>query len=180
MLSLVGTAGKLLVVPDDAQAGVINPRLIRFSFDRERVCPQFFKELFEAAPVQSLLARFAQGGTMGVLNASILRGVSIPLPPLREQQTIAAALSDVDALIGALDRLIAKKRDLNRPPCSNSSPASAASPAFTGSGKEAVRRAASVSRNGYRTRRLLQPIGGVSTFITATSTPAKNWFSDCT
>ena len=51
LLSLVGTAGKLLVVPDDAPAGVINPRLIRFSFDRKRVCPQFFKELFEAGPV---------------------------------------------------------------------------------------------------------------------------------
>ena len=35
-------------------------------------------------------------------------------PPLPEQRAIAAALSDVDALIGALDRLIAKKRDLKQ------------------------------------------------------------------
>jgi restriction endonuclease S subunit len=33
-------------------------------------------------------------------------------PP--EQKAIAAALSDVDALLGALDRLIAKKRDLKQ------------------------------------------------------------------
>ena len=32
----------------------------------------------------------------------------------REQKAIAAALSDVDALLGALDRLIAKKRDLKQ------------------------------------------------------------------
>ena len=31
-----------------------------------------------------------------------------------EQRAIAAALSDVDALLGALDRLIAKKRDLKQ------------------------------------------------------------------
>ena len=36
------------------------------------------------------------------------------LPPLAEQRAIAGALSDVDALIGALDQLIAKKRDLKQ------------------------------------------------------------------
>jgi len=38
----------------------------------------------------------------------------IPIPKLPEQRAIAGALSDVDALIGALDRLIAKKRDLKQ------------------------------------------------------------------
>ncbi|MBM3395986.1 MAG: restriction endonuclease subunit S, partial [Betaproteobacteria bacterium] len=37
-----------------------------------------------------------------------------PLPPLLEQRAIATALSDVDALLGGLDRLIAKKRDLKQ------------------------------------------------------------------
>ena len=41
------------------------------------------------------------------------RQLLIP-PPLPEQRAIAAALSDVDALLGALDRLIAKKRDLKQ------------------------------------------------------------------
>ena len=35
-----------------------------------------------------------------------------PVPPLPEQRSIAEALSDVDALLASLDRLIAKKRDL--------------------------------------------------------------------
>ena len=37
-----------------------------------------------------------------------------PAPALPEQRAIAAALSDVDALLGGLDRLIAKKRDLKQ------------------------------------------------------------------
>ena len=36
------------------------------------------------------------------------------VPPLPEQRAIAGALSDVDALLGALEQLIAKKRDLKQ------------------------------------------------------------------
>jgi type I restriction enzyme S subunit len=43
-----------------------------------------------------------------------LRKYSIILPPLPEQTAIAAALSDVDALMGELDKLIAKKRDIKQ------------------------------------------------------------------
>lgn len=40
---------------------------------------------------------------------------TIPIPPTaEEQQAIAAALSDVDALLAQLDQLIAKKRDLKQ------------------------------------------------------------------
>jgi len=38
----------------------------------------------------------------------------MPVPPFPEQSAIATALSDVDALLGALDRLIAKKSDLKQ------------------------------------------------------------------
>ena len=38
----------------------------------------------------------------------------MPFLHLPEQRAIAEALSDVDALLGALDRLIAKKRDLKQ------------------------------------------------------------------
>jgi len=37
-----------------------------------------------------------------------------PVPPLPEQRAIATALSDVDGLLGGLDRLIAKKRHLKQ------------------------------------------------------------------
>ena len=48
--------------------------------------------------------------TMGTLTEM---GVVLPSNPV-EQRAIAEALSDVDALLGALDRLIAKKRDLKQ------------------------------------------------------------------
>lgn len=114
LLSLVGTTGRVLVIPPGAPEGIINPRLIRFSFDQNVISPSYFRFLFESEAYQALLARSAQGGTMGVLNAGLLRPISIPRPPPAEQNAIAAALGDVDALITALDRLIAKKRDIKQ------------------------------------------------------------------
>ena len=48
------------------------------------------------------------------IHGSELKRLPVPVPPLFEQRAIAAALGDVDGLIGALDRLIAKKRDLKQ------------------------------------------------------------------
>ena len=48
------------------------------------------------------------------LTAPQLGKYSVASPSLSEQRIVAEALSDVDALLGALDRLIAKKRDLKQ------------------------------------------------------------------
>lgn len=53
------------------------------------------------------------GGTPYITRPTIAE-TALPVPPLPEQRAIATALSDVDALLAALDRLIAKKRDLKQ------------------------------------------------------------------
>ena len=59
--------------------------------------------------------RFAVEST-GVpqLTAPQVARYSLPVPPFSEQRAIAAVLSDVDGLIGALDALIAKKRAIKQ------------------------------------------------------------------
>lgn len=54
------------------------------------------------------------GGGRGGLNLSIIQSLEIPVPNLLEQETIAQILSDMDALLDGLDRLIAKKRDIKQ------------------------------------------------------------------
>lgn len=56
----------------------------------------------------------ATGNGQPNLNTKLIREIPIPLPPDPEQRAIATALSDMDELLGALDRLIAKKRDLKQ------------------------------------------------------------------
>lgn len=54
------------------------------------------------------------GGAQKNVNSGTLSGMPKPVPPLPEQRAIVEALSDVDGLLGGLDRLIAKKRDLKQ------------------------------------------------------------------
>ncbi|NIA13657.1 MAG: hypothetical protein GWP08_06205 [Nitrospiraceae bacterium] len=55
-----------------------------------------------------------QTGSQNNLNTALVRNRHIALPPEPEQNAIAEALSDVDGLIGALDKLIAKKRAIKQ------------------------------------------------------------------
>ena len=63
---------------------------------------------------QFRLERFDAATSVPTLNRNNLRGIPIRLPQPSEQRAIATALSDVDGLLGGLDRLIAKKRDLKQ------------------------------------------------------------------
>ncbi len=58
--------------------------------------------------------RIGVGNTIKTIGLPFFKALELPLPPLPEQRAIAGALSDVDALLGALDQLIAKKRDLKQ------------------------------------------------------------------
>ena len=54
------------------------------------------------------------GSGQPLITGSQLKALVVCEPPLPEQRAIAAALSDVDALLAKLDQFIAKKRDLKQ------------------------------------------------------------------
>ena len=80
----------------------------------EACYPPFVVYQLQMKRVQAKLLQQSIGTTMPSLNQSILNGLLIAVPPLPEQRAIAEALSDVDALIDSLDKLIAKKRDIKQ------------------------------------------------------------------
>jgi type I restriction enzyme S subunit len=58
--------------------------------------------------------RIAMGNTIKTIGLPYFKSFQLPLPSIEEQRAIALALSDVDAMIASLDRLIAKKRDIKQ------------------------------------------------------------------
>ncbi len=77
--------------------------------------PLYLGYLLNAPVIQKQKANRGQGDAVVHISANQLGSIKIPLPPtLAEQRAIAAALSDADALIDSLEKLIAKKRDIKQ------------------------------------------------------------------
>lgn len=71
---------------------------------------KFLGYLFNAPYVSRCKASLGQGDAVVHISSTSLGRIIIPFPPEKEQKAIAEALSDADALIESLEKLIAKKR----------------------------------------------------------------------
>ena len=95
-------------------SGVLNQHIFKVHMNEQQITLPFSMLVF--ARVEEDIAKQAHGFKASFVHVkkSDLVKVELPLPPLPEQRAIAEALSDVDGLLGGLDRLIAKKRDLKQ------------------------------------------------------------------
>ena len=96
LISLVDTYGKLLIIPDEFEPGIINPRLMKITFDKNKVNPLYFKFFFQSESLKRVLSENTHGGTMDILNLGIVRKISIPLPPLKLQNKFVSFVEQVD------------------------------------------------------------------------------------
>jgi type I restriction enzyme, S subunit len=98
LISLVGTFGKVLVVPEIFEPGIINPRLVRLSLNPSIINPYFFCHYFQSPLAQHQMKLKSHGGTMDILNTKNISELLVPLPPLEEQHRIAAILDKASAI----------------------------------------------------------------------------------
>lgn len=67
-----------------------------------------------ASTLKQTLLQFASGSTFLEITPSKIKSIQIPIPTIAEQTAIATTLSDMDALITALDKKIAKKKAIKQ------------------------------------------------------------------
>ena len=106
---LMSCVGELGIVAFVEREIVINQQLHAF-IPTPVVDPFFLLNALQAQ--KNFMLGIATLTAVPYLNKDNCNSIPIPLPPLPEQKAIAQTLSDVDALIAALDKLIAKKRHI--------------------------------------------------------------------
>jgi len=113
-----GTIGQIAYIPEDSEYDryVVSQSQFRVRFCEDAVIPVWVVLYFHSKNgAKRLLEGKGHTGVPAIAQpTSTFRNLSIPVPPRPEQIAIATALSDVDALLDGLDRLIAKKRDLKQ------------------------------------------------------------------
>jgi len=102
LISLVGTVGKVLLLPENCEEGIINPRLIKISLDRNIYLPRFFKYYFESSTVKIFYSGVTKGTTMDVLNLGIIKTIPFPLPKIEEQYLI---IQEIESRLSVADKI---------------------------------------------------------------------------
>ncbi len=162
-----GDIGVTTVVPPSL-AGANCHALVISRFDQRASDPRFYCQYFNSERGRASFKEIETGSTMKHLNVGDMVKLVVPAPPLPEQRAIAAALSDVDALLAKLDQLIAKKRDLKQATMQQLLTGQTRLPGFSGAWEETS--FASVVRHHAGNSTLIK--GKLSPVETAGSFPA--------
>jgi type I restriction enzyme S subunit len=93
---------------------VFDCHIIRVRVNSTKLDPFFIVRYCISRPARRYFIANAKTTTMTTVDQGVIAKLPVPVPPISEQRAIAAALSDVDALLNALDQLIAKKRNLKQ------------------------------------------------------------------
>lgn len=105
--------GKVAIWRDELAQAYYNSNLMRLEFDPTKITNEYANLFLNAVGSIALLRTLATGTTsVAAIYTRDLLTLPFAVPPLTEQQAIAAALGDVDTLLDGIDRLIDKKRDL--------------------------------------------------------------------
>jgi type I restriction enzyme S subunit len=164
IITIVGAGtGHVEVVPNWLDGANLTQTTARIAIDPAKADSGFCKFVLQSGFGKIQVAEYIKGAAQPGLNCGDVGKFLIPLPTsLPEQPTIAAALSDVHALIASLDKLIAKKRDL----------------------KQAARQRLLTGQTrllGFSGEWEMKPIGSFSAFVTKGATPTTygfNWEED--
>lgn len=113
LISVKGTTGRVGIVPLKFN-GNISRDIARIR-PKKGIFPKFLHQMLQSELAQRRLLNAAVGTTRMELSIAILKKMRFLLPPaIVEQTAIATVLSDTDALIEQLEKLITKKKALKQ------------------------------------------------------------------
>lgn len=102
------------VLLEDVENGVFSGFVLRGRPKNDMFVPEYCKYCFSTEAVRNAIITGCTYTTRALTNGKQLSAIEIPVPPKPEQEAIAAALSDIDALIANLEKLITKKKAIKQ------------------------------------------------------------------
>jgi len=101
LVSVMGTVGRVAVVPEDVAPGIINPRLVRYRPDTRAVRARYLQLTMQAPSSRGQLTEVAKGTTMEGLNMGMLGRLLLLVPPVDEQDLILSFIANETATLNA-------------------------------------------------------------------------------
>jgi type I restriction enzyme, S subunit len=109
LVTVMGTIGRVAVVPEEIETGIINPRLVKYVVRKKYILPYFFAWVFRSKSGESQLSEMAQGVTMDGLNLTVLSDLWMPIPLLDEQNNIVTYIDEITNKNNRLQHVVKKQ-----------------------------------------------------------------------
>lgn len=106
--------GMSSVMLDDVEDCVFSGFVLRGRPKNDMFVPEYCKYCFSTEAVRNAIITGCTYTTRALTNGKQLSSIEILVPPKPEQEAIATALSDMDALIDNLEKLIVKKKAIKQ------------------------------------------------------------------
>ncbi len=106
IISCSGTIGKVAIMPENAQKGIINQALLKISIDERKINKSFFVKWFENFVLQESFQESVKGAAIkNIASVSDLKTIPIPTPKNLPEQT--RIVKKLDSLFERIDKSIA-------------------------------------------------------------------------
>lgn len=108
LITTRGTIGKVAIVPEGANEGILHPCIIKFRVDKEMIIPELLQLIFnESDFVKDQITLMSNATTIEVIYSYSLKDILLPVIPADEQEKIYGYLSKKCI---AIDGIIAEKQ----------------------------------------------------------------------
>lgn len=113
LITITGNVGRVVLLMGIGTAN-LNQHIARIRISAPSVDARYVYHFLSQSAVRRRFNSITTGQAYPQISLQQVREAKVALPPRPEQHAIAEALSDVDWLIGALDKLVAKKRAIKQ------------------------------------------------------------------
>jgi type I restriction enzyme S subunit len=110
LMTITGNVGRVIFLDEKFGFANTNQHIARIRIVDPNVYAGYIYHYLSQSSIRKYYSSIITGQAYPQISLTQVRDTEVPIPPLKEQEAIATALSDADALIEALEQLIAKKR----------------------------------------------------------------------
>jgi type I restriction enzyme, S subunit len=115
LITITGNVGRVIYLSNDFGIANINQHIARIRIIDINVAADYVFHFLSQSTIRKYYGSITTGQAYPQISLKQVRDTRVPIPPTKAEQTaIASALSDIDALIASLDRLIVKRRDIKQ------------------------------------------------------------------
>jgi len=112
LITCAGTLGKVAIVPDKFEKGIINSVLMRLRIKNKKLLPEYLKYILESNVMQNEMINQSLGTSIKNMRAGKeLKKLYIPVPSIKEQERIINDLKNIENAIEEHSQKIQKLKD---------------------------------------------------------------------